>query len=49
MILFGADALAWTEQDFSRYIMNRWESDRSSMLRSLDRSASPPARGESHE
>lgn len=49
MILFGVDALAWTEQEFSRYIMDRWESDRPSLLKPLDRSESPLARCENHE
>jgi hypothetical protein len=38
MILFGADALSWTEGQFRDHVMESWEAGRSSLLKPLDAS-----------
>jgi len=36
LILFGADALAWTESQFSEHLLTSWRSGRTSLLRALE-------------
>jgi hypothetical protein len=36
LILFGADALAWTESQFSDHVLSAWRHHRSSLLHGLE-------------